>query len=111
MKHQYTHPNEEFVPHQALLNVMQARGLRLVEMDQLVYPDDQGRQVLISGPAHSVVYLQVVDALCNVVAKASYEHALSRDRSPFCGASALPGSARQRAMDGMVKNLDVWDEK
>lgn len=90
--------------HDALFMAMQARGLRLVEMDQIIYPD-QGMTERLGLPDHSVVYLQVLGAGKGAVASGSYRHALSPVCSPFIGLRAVPGSPRCRVMDELAMKV------
>lgn len=96
----------ETVLHQALLDLMQAKGLRLVEMDQFIYPEEHESVRLRAGPpTQSRLYLQLVDGQGRTVASDSYVQGLSPARSPFIGVRAEPGSERQRVLDKLAKAL------
>lgn len=103
----HKHPLPE-VPelHDALFLAMRDRGLRLVEMDQIIYPEHEHQGVHFGAPSHSLVYLQVLDTHLRTLACTTYLHALSEVRSPFTGYRAIPGSARWFAMDDMAKTLE-----
>jgi hypothetical protein len=78
--------HREAQPHCALMALMQAHGLRLVEMDQFVYPEEpKTPRFFALAPQRSLVYLQLVDAQKNVVAGGCYEHKLDTRSFRRCG--------------------------
>lgn len=101
----HTHTTEALL-HQPLVDLLQAQGLRFVESDQLIYPDDTDALRLRAGPpTQSTLFIQILNGQGRTVASASYVQSLRPARSPFIGARAEPGSERQRVLDGLVRTL------